>query len=196
MTKKAIGFMVVFIALIMAVPLSAQGPAGGKNGQSLGALTDVEIHHITYMREEEKLARDVYLTLYDVWGAPIFDNISESEQRHMDALLRLIDKYEELEDPVIYDTVGVFNDSDFTVLYDDLIEQGGGSYCEALQVGIYIEELDIDDIEYALYKAEVVVEAKDVIRVFENLLAGSKNHLDAFKSQLAAEEECLSIEFP
>ncbi len=86
MTKKVIGFIVVFIALVMVVPLSAKGPAAGKNGQTPGTLTDQEIEHITHMREEEKLARDVYLTLYEVYQAPIFVNISESEQRHMDAL--------------------------------------------------------------------------------------------------------------
>ena len=174
--------MVVFIALIMAIPLSAQGPSAGKNGQSPGTLTDAEIHHITYMREEEKLARDVYLTLYEAWGAPIFANISESEQRHMDALLRLIDKYEELEDPVEDDTKGVFTNQVFTQLYKDLVEQEEMSYCDALQVGIEIEELDIEDIEEMLTD----VKAKHVIRVFENLLAGSDNHLIAFTSQYEA----------
>ncbi len=72
MTKKVIGFIAVFITLVMVVPLGAKGPAAGKNGQSLGTLTPVEILHIKYMREEEKLARDVYLTLYEVWEAPIF----------------------------------------------------------------------------------------------------------------------------
>ena len=182
MTKKAIGFMVVFIAFVMAVPVSAQGPAGGKNGQSPGTLTDAEIHHITYMREEEKLARDVYLTLYDVWEVPIFANISASEQRHMDALKRLIIKYD-FVDPVIDDTVGAFTNPVFAQLYKDLVEQGQESYCEALQVGIYIEVLDIDDIEGMLTD----VEAKDVIRVFNNLLSGSYNHLSAFESQDVAE---------
>jgi hypothetical protein len=194
MTKKAIGFMVVFMALVMAVPVSAQGPAGGKNGQSPGTLTKAEIDHITYMREEEKLARDVYLTLYESYPVPIFDNISASEQRHMDALEGLIIKYG-LVDPVKSDKVGTFPNSGFTDLYDALVAIGIQSYCDALQVGIYIEKLDIEDIDFALSDPEVV--AKDVIRVFENLLAGSENHLYAFESQLAAEEEeCLSIEFP
>jgi hypothetical protein len=197
MTKMAIGFTVVFISLLMAVPLSAKGPAAGKNGQSRGALTEKEIKDITYIREEEKLARDVYLTLYELYQAPIFANISESEQRHMDALERLIEKYE-LEDPVEDDTVGVFppvpeqdTDTDFNDLYDELVDLGGKSYCEALQVGIDIELLDIDDIEIAL---EDVV-AQDVNRVLNNLLNGSYNHLNAFTSQSVA-EECPIKEVP
>ena len=181
MTKKAIGFMVVIISLLMAVPLSAKGPAAGKNGQSRGTLTDAEIEHITYMREEDKLARDVYLTLYESYQVPIFDNISESEQRHMDAIKRLIDKYG-LKDPVANDAVGEFTNPVFTNLYNDLVDKGEMSYCEALQVGIEIEDLDIDDIEIAL--KDVV--AADVIRVLNNLLSGSYNHLNAFTSRYEA----------
>ncbi len=190
MTKKAIVFTAVLISLIMAVPLSAKGPAGGKNGQSLGTLTELEIHHITYMRQEEKLARDVYLTLYDLYIVPIFDNISASEQRHMDALEGLIEKYY-LEDPVKDDTVGKFTNSFFTDLYLKLVEQGEENYCGALQVGLDIENLDIDDIEYALSE----VEAKDVSRVLNNLLSGSYNHLSAFTNQSVA-EECPIKEVP
>ena len=182
MTKKAIGFTVVLISLLMAVPLSAKGPAAGKNGRSPGILTDKEIAHITYMREEEKLARDVYLTLYEIYEASIFANISESEQRHMDALERLIDKYG-LEDPVDDDTVGNFTNPVFTKLYMELVEKEEMGYCDALQVGIDIEVLDIGDIEIALND----VAARDVTRVLNNLLNGSYNHLNAFTSQYNAD---------
>jgi len=195
MTKKAIGFTVVLISLLMAVPLSAKGPAAGKNGRSAGTLTPEEIHHIRYMREEEKLARDVYLTLYEVYQAPIFGNISESEQRHMDALERLIEKYE-LEDPVTNDTVGAFTNpvfADFYLAVLSLVEKGALGYCDALQVGIDIEVLDIGDIENALDDPNVV--ARDVNRVLNNLLNGSYNHLNAFTSQSVA-EECPIKEVP
>ena len=181
MTKKAIGFTVVLVSLLMAVPLSAKGPATGKNGRSPGNLTLKEIDHITYMREEEKLARDVYLTLYELYPAPIFDNISASEQRHMDALERLIEKYG-LNDPAEDDTVGKFTNQVFTKLYKDLVDKGEMSYCGALQVGIDIEVLDIEDIEIALRD----VTAQDVNRVLNNLLSGSYNHLNAFTSQYEA----------
>ena len=46
-----------------------------------------------FMREEEKLARDVYLTLYDAWRLAPFANISVSEQKHMNAMLLLLRKY-------------------------------------------------------------------------------------------------------
>ena len=182
MTKKAIGFIVVLIFLLMAVPLSAKGPGAGKNGPSLGTLTEQEIEHIRYIREEEKLARDVYLTLYELYpAATIFATISKSEQRHMDAVKKLIDKYD-LIDPVSNNEIGAFSEDYFADLYDKLVKRGEQSYCEALQVGIDIEVLDIEDIENALD----IVTARDVIRVFNNLLNGSYNHLNAFESRYKA----------
>ena len=178
MKKKTIGLIVLFISLILAAPLSAKGPGAGKNSKSLEALTAEEIVHITYMREEEKLARDVYLTLYELYQAPIFSNISESEQRHMDALKRMIERYG-IEDPVKDDAVGVFTNQDFSTLYRELVEKGKVGYCDALQVGIDIEILDIEDIETALPD----IEAQDINRVLNNLLNGSYNHLNAFNSQ-------------
>ena len=181
MPKKAIGFIVVLMSLIMVVPLSAKGPGAGKNRRPIPTLTPIEIEHITYMREEEKLARDVYLTLYDEYKARIFRKISRSEQRHMNALKKLIDKYG-LVDPVEDDIRGSFTNPIFTKLYNDLVEKGETSYCDALQVGIDIEELDIEDIELALND----VEARDVTRILNNLLNGSYNHLNAFTRQYEA----------
>ncbi len=178
MSKKVIGFIIVIISLVMVTPLSAKGPGGGKKGQSLPTLLTEEINHIKYMREEEKLARDVYLTLYEQYETAIFANISESEQRHMDALKRLIDKYG-LKDPVENDDVGAFTNQVFSKLYSELVSRGELSYCDALQVGVDIEVLDIEDIEIALNE----VQAADVTRVLQNLLNGSYNHLNAFSSQ-------------
>jgi hypothetical protein len=198
--------MVVSLALIVTVAVSpvwavgdkvrgekAAGPAGttgggeaepnrgttvGPNDQSLGVLTDEEIGHITYIREEEKLARDVYITLYEIYPeATIFQTISESEQRHMDAIKSLIEKHG-LQDPVEDDTVGKFANPVFTDLYKELVENGELSNCDALHVGIGIEELDIEDIEIALND----VKARDVKRVLFNLQSGSYNHLSAFTS--------------
>ncbi|MBT8363704.1 MAG: DUF2202 domain-containing protein [Deltaproteobacteria bacterium] len=198
--------MLVSMALILSVSVSpvwsaggkvrsdkAEGPAGttgdgkvganrgsaaGQNILSFETLTEEEIDHITYIREEEKLARDVYLTLYQSYEEPIFANISESEQRHMDAVKRLIDNYG-LEDPVEDDSVGKFTNQVFTDLYAELVGMGAISYCGALQVGIDIENIDIEDIEIALSD----VAAQDVSRVLNNLLNGSYNHLNAFTSQ-------------
>ena len=66
-----------------------------------------EMNGLVFMREEEKLARDVYLTLHEQWGRRVFANISKSEQRHTDAIKYLLLKYE-ISDPVTEDSLGVF----------------------------------------------------------------------------------------
>jgi len=147
-------------------------------------LTELEEQNILYMREEEKLARDVYLVMYDLWGANIFANISDSEQRHMDAIKNLITRYD-LTDPVV-DKIGEFTNPDLKELYDDLIEAGEVSLDEALKVGVAIEELDIADLAQALTETD----KRNIERVFQNLLNGSNNHLDAFNACLDGDCIC------
>ena len=180
--NSRVSFLVVVAAFGLTVPsVSAQGRYQGKGGClnvacTAGAvLTEHEEEHVVYMREEEKLARDVYLAMYDLWGMRIFSNISESEQRHMDALERLIECYD-LEDPVTDDTPGQFTNPVFTQLYEDLVQQGSVSALDGLMVGALIEELDIVDLRVALSETE----NPDVQSVFENLMRGSRNHLRSF----------------
>ncbi len=153
-------------------------------------LTDVEIAHILFMREEEKLARDVYLAMFDLWGVRVFDNISRSEQKHMDAIKALIDTYE-LVDPVVDDTPGVFTNPALNDLYTQLVAQGSASQVGALTVGAYIEDLDIIDLRNALNEVDCFC----VVRVFENLESGSCNHLKAFVRLLTAQGETYTPEF-
>ena len=113
--------------------------ACGASSSTLAQLDATETEDLLFMREEEKLARDTYLTLYDRWSQNIFQNIARSEQRHMDTMLDMI-QYYGLEDPVTDDTVGAFNNPVLATLYDDLIERGSASLLEALHVGAYIED--------------------------------------------------------
>jgi len=142
------------------------------------SLSNDETSWLTYMREEEKLARDVYITLYEKWGKSIFTNIAVSEQRHMDAIKNLLMKYG-VPDPVTDDTVGVFTDK-FKNLYETLISKGSESLVQALKVGVFIEETDIHDLEQAITSTT----HRDINKVYTNLMNGSYNHLAAFCSQL------------
>ena len=141
-------------------------------------LTQTEIDGLSFMREEEKLARDVYLTLYDQWGLSIFQNIASSEQKHTDSVKALLEFYG-AADPVTDDTIGVFANDDLQALYDQLVEKGSISLADALEVGTAIEEIDILDLQE--YLAET--DDPNIIMVYENLLKGSYNHLRAFVSQ-------------
>lgn len=139
-------------------------------------LSPEEIEGLIFMREEEKLARDVYAVLYDKWNARIFNNISNSEQRHTDAIKMLLDRYG-IEDPVNNDETGIFKDQNLQDLYHSLIEQGTNSLSDALVEGATIEEIDIIDLENQVNN---VVDNEDIKMVYNNLLRGSRNHLRAF----------------
>lgn len=138
-------------------------------------LSEAEIDDILYMREEEKLARDVYLTLHEQWGTPVFANISRAEQRHMGRMLDLVERYG-LVDPVTDDSIGVFVNAELQSLYDALVARGLRSELDALHVGALIEEVDMEDIQNAIDRTD----RRDIVRVYENLMRGSRNHLRAF----------------
>ncbi|NWF88731.1 MAG: DUF2202 domain-containing protein [Ignavibacteriaceae bacterium] len=152
----------------------------GKPGNELGTLSQEEIDGLIHMRIEEKLARDVYTVLGNKWQAKVFLNIKLSEQNHMDAINRLMIRYG-IPDPLTTDEVGVFPNETFQNLYNELVAQGSLSLVEAFKVGVKIEELDIDDLEYQI---ENVVNNIDILRVYTNLKIGSENHLKAFNRNL------------
>ena len=138
-------------------------------------LNEEEISGIIFMREEEKLARDVYLHLADLWGMNIFANIAGSEDAHMGAVLSLIDMGD-LEDPSQGMEYGDFLNQELQTLYNELISRGGESLAEALLVGAAIEEIDILDLQK--YLAET--DNQSIAEVYQNLLNGSINHLNSF----------------
>ncbi len=142
-------------------------------------ISPEERESLIFMREEEKVARDVYIVMYNRWGNRIFNNISSSEEMHMSAILSLLDRYS-IPDPVGNNAVGVFTNPDLQQLYDQLVARGNTSLTEALRVGVLIEETDIADLTSALS----VVDNRDIIFVYSNVLSGSQNHLAAFTRNL------------
>ena len=156
---------------------SVQVPAGSD-------LTAEEVADLLHMREEEKLARDVYLALYDKWQQPVFQNIAGSEQTHMDAIATLLATYG-IDDPVAQtgDQRGVFTDANLQALYAQLVEQGSASLVNALTVGATIEDLDIKDLNEAIARSSHT----DIISTYENLKMGSENHMRAFVRNLNAQ---------
>ncbi|MBK8392351.1 MAG: DUF2202 domain-containing protein [Saprospiraceae bacterium] len=143
------------------------------------SLNEDEKSSLTFMREEEYLAYDVYVTLYNKWGINIFKNISESELTHTNAIMTLLNKYG-LSDPADNHSVGKFIDSGLQQLYNQLVEKGKISQLEAFKVGATIEDLDIFDLNNWIAK----VDNQDIKFVFQNLNKGSRNHLRSFYNQI------------
>jgi len=134
--------------LVLAFGASAVAAGNGPNpnaGQGVcldpadpaSPLTAEEITWLTYMREEEKLAKDVYLAMYDVYGARVFKNIAASELRHTTSVKALLNRYG-VADPVGNNAAGVFTNPDLQALYNQLVQDGKVSLTEAYKVGILV----------------------------------------------------------
>lgn len=143
------------------------------------ALNSTEQDSMTYMREEEKLAHDVYVYLDTLWGGKVFGNIANSESTHTEAMRQLLLRYS-LSDPAATSAAGQFQNANLQALYTHLVAAGTPSLVDALKVGATIEEVDIRDIQTALSN----VDNQDIRLVYENLLKGSRNHLRAFVKNL------------
>lgn len=159
--------------------------AGRRKTSTTLTLTDEQKDTLFFIFQEEKVARDVYITLGKQYtDEKTFANIQLSEQEHILAAQVLCERYGvntssvnlSLED----DFVGQFELHSMQELYNQCIELGQVSLLEALKVGRLIEVTDIEDLEKA---AEGM--PSDVVKTYENLKAGSLNHLDAFENAIA-----------
>ncbi len=131
------------------------------------------------MREEEKLA-GMSIPTSMMHGDTTPSGTSRIvEQKHMDSIKVLLDQFS-LDDPVGENDYGEFENQDLLDLYNSLIESGEVSLVDALKVGAAIEEIDIIDIQEYVDKTDDL----DIIRVYENLIKGSENHLNAFVKAL------------
>ena len=173
-----------------------QGKPGRGQGQSVLAnlpvedLNDFEKESLLLMREEEKLARDVYLELGKTYDLPVFSNIPRSEQRHLDQMGLLLERYG-LEDPMLKES-GQFANPELQKLYHKLVAEGQKSEIAALKVGATIEDLDIHDLEKAL---DGQVDNQDITLVYKNLAKGSRNHMRAFMAQLKTHDATYEAQY-
>jgi hypothetical protein len=208
--KLLLNGLVGFVIATTAGSVMARGGRMATAGTDSTATTDSTVltdglvldsneqAHLTFMREEEKLARDVYIKLGGMYpDHPVFGRIDDSEQKHTDAVKAMIEKYG-LEDPNTNDNVGVYTGEDygwyFTEKFNLLVERASISELEALYVGAFIEELDMIDINQC---PQVIIETEneisdttqcgkiytdnaDVSDLYASLLDGSSSHLNGY----------------
>jgi hypothetical protein len=138
-------------------------------------LTETEIASLLYMIEEEKMAMDLYDAFAEQTGSTIFERISDAELRHMNTLVQVAEAAD-VDLSGISPDAGVFNDTQIQDLYNTLLAQGSLSFDDAIDVGIFVEETDIADLQN--YNGGDEVGLLGV--VYDHLEAGSVNHLAAF----------------
>jgi hypothetical protein len=144
-------------------------------------LTASEISHLQFIREEEKLARDIYQLIYQRWGLKIFDKIAQSEQRHTDAAKEVLERFK-ASDPAKDTAPGIFKNADLQALYHALLLEAGKSSLDALKAGALTEEKDISDINLAVKG----IVNEDLIELYSYLKDGSSTHLRGFMAQIGA----------
>lgn len=152
----------------------------GGTSSTTTVLDANESASLLFMIEEEKMARDVYDALFEQTGLAVFDNISNSEQKHFDALLNTAAKLG-VDTSFVSNEAGVFENTQIAELYTNLLEQGSASYTAALEVGALIENVDIADLNNAIATTDIAL----LGQAYQRLLNGSENHLSAFEYYLA-----------
>lgn len=163
----------------------------GETNNTTGAMNNTTgeapawVAGLQFMREDEKVAHDVYATFYELHGTQIFTNIQRAEATHTESVRQLLVAYH-IEDPAETTPVGVFTSPDLQEIYDKLVAQGRPSEVEALKVGAYIEEHDIMDLDERLQQEGL---PQDVADVYANLRMGSTYHLQSFVKNLESKGE-------
>lgn len=147
-------------------------------------LSAAEQDSLAFMREEEKLAHDVYIQLDSLWRGytRVFGNIANSEASHTELVRQLLVRYN-LPDPTAVLAAGVYQNATLQGLYTQLVAAGSVSLVDGLKVGAAIEEIDMIDLNKALLETD----NQDITLVYQNLLKGSRNHLRAFVGALTGQ---------
>lgn len=165
--------------------LSLSGCGGSSSSSTDTAqLNEEQKDELFFIYQEEKLARDVYITLGNLYAEAAtntFSSIQKSEQRHIDAAQILCERYGIDISAVNEDGVGNFVLPVLQQYYDDLVAQGSISLLEAYKVGVFIEELDIDDLTHAIDDLGMPA---DVVSTYTSLREGSYNHLEAYETAI------------
>lgn len=160
----------LFFQLVPVMATSGESRGGGSRGGGTPGsgnlntpLSDTEVDTIRQAIMEEYGALNLYQGVIDKFGeVSPFVEIAASEQKHVDALVRLATKY----GVTVPDNPGLTENVGFATLV------------EACQAGVNAEIADA-----ALYdQFEPIVTHTDLLQVFSNLQRASlENHLPAFR---------------
>lgn len=142
-------------------------PADHIAGIAASDLSVSETDLLMKQYEEEMMANELYTSFYEMYGTQVFANIAVSEAHHMDAVNVLLERYD-LDAPTNYDHI--------QSLYDELKAKGALSLQDALEVGLMIEKVDIDDIAYAIKNTD----NDDIQTIFVFIGGASYNHMRGF----------------
>ncbi|NTV17903.1 MAG: DUF2202 domain-containing protein [Bacteroidales bacterium] len=146
---------------------------------STADLTADEIEFIYAVREDEKVARDLYFSFFGTFGLKPFENIGKAEDNHIKATEKLFDYYE-IDYPALSEN-GKFENAIRQKLFDSLLLKGTPEL-EAFKVMAMLEESNI--VEYG--EVLKTIANPNIKIVIENLARASANHFKAAIRQITA----------
>ena len=165
--------------ILVSICLCASPAAAESDHRVVAPLSTADAAKLRFMCKEEKLARDVYISLNETWKKDVFRKNVAIEQEHMDQIKTLLQRYG-VPDPISDYTPGKFDDDKLVFLHDSMTWRGKNSIVDALKVAAAIEEMDIADLEES-----ISISANDEIRrVYQTLLQGSKEHLVSYVKEI------------
>ena len=157
-------------------------------------LTYDQKYALAYMWNEEKMAKDLYLALNELYPNQTLYNIAtRSETQHEASVENLAEIYDinltnlnNFEYHFDANELAKYGQGEFFIpevqeTYNTLYEKGSKSLVDALEVGCMVEVTDINDLNKWL---DVVKDQPAIVTVFENLRSGSYNHYWAFDNAL------------
>lgn len=147
--------------------------------ETTAELTSDEIEFLYAVREDEKLARDIYNSFYSLYASKPMSNIAKAEENHIAAVERLFYFYS-INYPAVGEA-GVFADATRQSYYNELISKGT-TLLDAYKAAAYLEEKDIADYEAVLPS----ITNPNIKLVIEHLIKGSINHFKATLRQIDA----------
>ena len=169
------------------------------------SLTQPLKDSLAYMGNEERLAYDVYLNLYDyhlqssdIAIKQLYNIATNAESKHIAIVQSLVQRYAlnatdltDVNETVVNDNNmsattmprGVYDIQKIQDLYDSLYALGQNSQEDALKVGCMVEVTDIDDLDKYITQAQDS-NATDIEAAFNTLRDGSYNHYWAFDKAL------------
>ncbi len=161
---------------------------GNKNPESLVTITEELLETIEHVANEEKLAHDLYVTLYDyhlndsnISLSPLYDIATYSEVEHVQTAEDIAAKYGVEIDSDL--EIGVFGLHEIQELYEELYANGVGSPIDAYKTGCMVEVTDVYDLNADIVVAEDS-NAEDIVIAYSSLRDGSYNHYWAFDTGL------------
>ena len=172
---------------------------------------------LAYMGNEERLAYDVYMNLYNYYQKnynikirQLYNISQRSESRHIKTVQALVKRYNlnasdftNIDKDVIKSNnmsptnmpSGVYGIPKIQELYDTLYAMGQESKEDALKVGCMVEVTDINDLNEYIKEAQEA-NAKDIVEAYKFLRNGSYNHYWAFDrglKSMGVSDGCCSL---